>query len=152
MKPIIAIAAAISFAIAGTAPAFAYHLIPESSDFTGSGKTSATKNGITLKCNANFTGNVNRKGVGLITGGSFTGAVGCSSVGLGGLPWKSVATSATKIKIVNVSFTSPIGDCGPGNLVVKLSSGVITFKGKALPGGCTVSGTVTTSPTLSIVP
>ena len=152
MKSTIALTAAMLFAIAGTAPAYAYHLIPEKSDFTGMGKTSATKNGVTLKCNASFSGTVNKKGIGFVTGGSFTGDIGCSSVGLGGLPWKSKAVSATKIKIYNVSFTSPIGDCGPGDLKAKLIDGVIKFKNVALPGNCTVSGNITTAPALSIVP
>jgi hypothetical protein len=154
MKTSIAIAAAglMSFGIVGATPAFAYHLIPEGQSFTGTGKTSATKNGITLACKAKFQGNVDNNGVGSITAGTFSGELGCSSVGLSGLPWKAVAKGATKVTISNVTFTSPIGNCGPGNLVVKLANGVISFKNLPLPGGCTVSGKITTSPTVSIVP
>ena len=46
----------MSFGIAGVTPAAAYHLVPENTDFTGTGKTSATKNGSSLPCKANFTG------------------------------------------------------------------------------------------------
>ena len=149
MKTIIAIVAGLSFGIA--TPAFAWHLSPESTNFTGKGTTSATKNGITLKCTANFTGNVNSTGIGYVTGGTFTGAIGCSSVTLQNLPWKSTAVSATKVKIANVTFSSPIGNCGPGTVPTTLKSGVVRFKGVSLSGGCVVSGSLTTSPTLSIV-
>jgi hypothetical protein len=154
MKKAIAITAAaiMSFGTVCATPAAAYHLIPTSTNFTGTGKTSATKNGITLPCTANFTGKTTAAGVGYITSGSFTGQVGCTSVGLGGLPWKAVAKTATKVVILNVSFTSPIGNCGPGNIPTKLSSGVIKFTNVPLAGGCTVSGSIKTSPTISIVP
>jgi len=154
MKNAIATTAAslMSLMIVGTTPAAAYHLIPVSTDFTGSGTTSATKNGITLKCKAKFQGHTDSNGVGFITGGSFSGQLGCTSVGLGGLPWKSLAKSATKVIINNVSFTSPIGNCGPGNVPVKLVDGIIKFSNVALAGNCTISGKITTSPTLSIVP
>ena len=154
MKKAIAITAAglMSFGTVCATPAAAYHLIPESTTFTGTGKTSATKNGITLPCTANFAGKTTAAGVGYISSGSFTGQVGCSSVGLGGLPWKSVAKSATKVVIYNVSFTSPIGNCGPGNIATKLTNGVIKFTNVPLAGGCTVSGSIKTTPTISIVP
>jgi hypothetical protein len=154
MKKAIAITAAglMSFGTVCATPAAAYHLIPESTNFTGTGKTSATKNGITLPCTANFKGNTNATGAGSITSGAFSGQIGCSSVGLGGLPWKALAKSATKVIIYNVSFTSPIGNCGPGNLTTKLTNGVIKFTNVALAGGCTVSGSIKTTPTISIVP
>jgi hypothetical protein len=154
MKKAIAITAAaiMSFGTVCATPAAAYHLIPESTNFTGTGKTSATKNGITLPCTANFQGHTTATGGGAITSGSFTGQVGCTSVGLGGLPWKALAKGAQKVIIYNVSFTSPIGNCGPGNIPTKLANGVIKFTNVALAGGCTVSGTIKTTPTISIVP
>jgi hypothetical protein len=151
MKTALAIAVAMSFGIAGVTPAAAYHLVPENTDFTGTGKTSATKNGISLPCKANFTGTVDANGVGYVTGGTFTGQVGCSTVKLINLPWKSVAKSATKVKILNVQFSSPIGDCGPGTIPVKVVDGLIKFTTVPLAGGCTVSGKITTTPAISIV-
>jgi hypothetical protein len=155
MKPAIAITAAglLSLGILGTTPAAAYHLSP-AGNFTGDGNTSATKNGISLPCKAHFTGKVNSRGVGYVTGGSFkeNGKIGCVSVRLQNLPWKALAKSATKVKIYNVTFSSPIGNCGPGDLPVHSSGGVITFKAVPLPGGCTVSGKITTTPTVNIVP
>lgn len=153
MKKAIAIAAAglMSFGIVESAYATAYEFRPLNTNFTGSGTTSATKNGVTLKCNAKFTGDVDGQGLGHIKSGSFSGQLGCSSVGLKNLPWKAQAVSKTGGNIYNVTFTSPIGNCGPGTLPVTLQNGVITFNNKSLPGGCTVSGSITTSPKLSIV-
>jgi hypothetical protein len=148
---VIAIAAGLmSFGIVGSAAA--YHLSPENTKFSGTGNTSATKNGITLKCKAKFQGHVDANGIGYVDSGTFSGELGCTSVGLQNTPWKATATAATKATIANVTFTSPIGNCGPGNLATKLVSGVISFANRPLSGGCTVSGKITTSPTVSIVP
>ncbi|HWA90298.1 MAG TPA: hypothetical protein VG889_09705 [Rhizomicrobium sp.] len=154
MKAVLTIAATAALVSFGlSAPAAAYHLTPENSTFTGTGNTSATKNGVTLPCKAKFTGAVDSKGVGSVTSGTFSGQVGCSSVGLSNLPWTAKAKSATKVSILNVTFTSPIGNCGPGTLPVKVSgTGVISFKNVALPGGCTVTGKIKTKPALAIVP
>jgi hypothetical protein len=153
MKASIALAAGLlSLGLVGTTPAAAYHLIPESTNFTGTGNTSATKNGITLACKAKFTGSIDDKGVGAVTGGTFTGDLGCTSVGLSGLPWKATAKKATKGVISGVTFTSPIGNCGPSNLPVKLKNGTISFTNAAVSGGCTISGKIKTNPKVSIVP
>jgi hypothetical protein len=155
MNSTIAFAAAglISLGIVGSTPAAAFHLSP-TGNFTGEGKTSATKNGVTLPCIAHFTGKVTTAGVGYVTSGTFTdnGGIGCTSVKLSHLPWRAVAVNARRARIANVTFTSPIGNCGPGYLPVALKNGVIRFTTVALPGGCTVSGTITTSPKVSIVP
>lgn len=150
-KTLIAAIAGLSFGIAGISPALAWHLIPENQSFTGKGNTSATKSGITLKCTANFTGDVDGTGTGYVTGGSFSGQLGCSGVGLANLPWKSVAVSATSVHIENVTFTSIIGNCGPGVIAASLRSGVISFTNAQLKGNCKISGKITTSPKLSIV-
>src|SRR5580765_7307869 len=98
MKTAIALTAAglMSFGIIAATPAAAYHLIPENTSFKGTGNTSATKSGITLACKANLQGSIDANGVGSVTGGSFTGDLGCTSVGLTGLPWKAVAKKAAK--------------------------------------------------------
>lgn len=152
MKNAIAIASAAILTFATIAPAAAYHLEPKSTSFTGTGNTQATKNGITLKCKATFQGHVDAAGIGWVDSGTFKGQVGCTSVGLGGLPWKSPAKSATKVNILNVSFTSPIGNCGPNTVPVKIIDGKIRFKNVAMAGACTITGVITTNPALSIQP
>jgi hypothetical protein len=154
MKTVIALTAAglMSLGLVAATPAAAYHLIPESTDFTGAGKTSATKSGITLSCKAKFTGSIDDQGVGSITSGSFSGDLGCSSVGLSGLPWKATAKKATTATIFGVTFTSPIGNCGPSDLPVKVKDGVISFKNAEIAGGCTISGKIKTKPAVGIAP
>jgi hypothetical protein len=157
MKLAIAIAAAglASLGIAAT-PAAAYHLSP-SGNFTADGDTSATKNGITLPCHAHFTGNVNDAGVGRITGASFTTNGGppgaCEAVTVSNTPWKAVAKSAKKVTISKVTFSTPIGDCGPSNLPIRVKNdGSINFTAVPMAGSCTVSGNLATTPKLTIVP
>jgi hypothetical protein len=154
MKTAIAIIAAglVSFGIAGNAYAASkYHLEPEGTTFTGTGTTSATKNGVTLQCKAKFQGHVDDTGVGFVDSGTFSGQVGCSTVGLSDLPWQSNALTAKAAQINNVTFTSPIGNCGPGNIKVGIKLGKIKFTNVPLTGGCTVTGAIKTSPALSIV-
>jgi hypothetical protein len=153
MKSGIAIIAAalMSIGIVDTAAASSYELRPLNTSFTGTGTTSATESGVTLNCNAMFAGNVDGQGIGHITSGSFTGELGCTSVGLQGLPWTASAVAKTKATIFKVEFTSPIGNCGPGNLRTTLKGGVITFTNAPLKGSCTVSGSITTSPAVKIV-
>jgi hypothetical protein len=158
MKMAIAIATAglISVGIAG-APAGAYTLGP-AGKFTADGTTSATKGALTLPCNAHLTGIVNRRGVGYVTGATFTdnGAVGCAAVSLSGLWWKAVARTSRRIRVLNAGFNGPGGlTCGPGALPLILKDGVITFTAVPLQstgGDCTVTGNLTTSPTLTIRP
>lgn len=154
MKTAIVLAAAglMSLGTTDIALAAKYHLVPPG-NFTGDGKTSATKNGISLPCIAHFTGRVTAAGVGYVTGGTFKddGGIGCTSVKLSNLPWKSLAVAAAKGKIFNVTFTSPIGNCGPGTIPVAVRNGAIKFTAVALRGGCSVSGSITTTPKLSIV-
>lgn len=156
MKTAIALTAAalVSLGIAGTTPAAAYHLSPSGS-FVGDGTTSATKNGITLPCKAHFTGTVDSNGVGHVTGGSFTdnGATGCKKVKLANLPWGSRVPSATKVIVLKAKFNGPLTlDCGPSNVPTTLKNGVITFTAVPMTGSCSVSGKITTTPKLSIVP
>jgi hypothetical protein len=147
----VAIAGLFSLGVIGTAPAATFHLTPENSKFKGKGNTSAVKSGISLACKAKFTGDVDKNGVGEVTGGTFSGQLGCSSVTLGNLPWTGTVIGKKTLELDNVTFQSPIGDCGPGNIDVKLVNGVISFNAVPLAGGCMVSGRIKTTPQLAIV-
>ena len=71
----------------------------------------------------------------------------------GNLPWKAVAKSAKKIKVLNVTIDAyGTTICGPSTVPVKLATGVISFKLVPMAGNCSVSVHLTTSPSLSIVP
>ena len=148
----IAVASFFSLGIIGAAtPAAALHLSPENTKFKGRGKTSATKDGISLACKAKFTGDVDKSGVGEVTGGNFSGQLGCSTVTLSNLPWAGKVINRKTLELDNVTFQSPIGNCGPGNIDVKLVDGVIKFNAVPLSGGCMISGKIHTNPALSIV-
>jgi hypothetical protein len=149
MNKITAITAVGLVSLAGVAHAFEFS--PEGKTFVATGPTSATLNGITLACTGTIHGKTTKTGIGKVTSGSFTGAAGCSATGLSGLPWTMKATGASTATVFGVTFTSPIGNCGPANLNVNLSGGVVSFTNQPI-GSCTGSGTLTTTPTLSIVP
>ncbi|MBV8800499.1 MAG: hypothetical protein JOY77_10095 [Alphaproteobacteria bacterium] len=152
MKTTIVIAAGlVSLGIVGATPAAAFHLSPPG-DFSADGTTSATKNGITLPCKAHFDGTVNADGVGAVTGGQFTdnGAQGCTLVSLQNLPWEVDATGKKNVLIKNVTFSTPIGSCGPGDVVGKIKNGHLTLVNVSLPPDCQVSADVITTPTVKI--
>jgi hypothetical protein len=154
MKSIIAIAAVglVSFGFASSASAAkaGFKFSPASTKFTATGPTSATLNGTTLACTGKLSGATNKAGAGTVTGGSFTGALGCSSVTFTGTPWKMTATTATTATIAGVEFTTPLGSCGPANLVVTLKAGTFTYNGK-FDQCSNITLTLKTTPTLSIV-
>jgi hypothetical protein len=151
MKSMISIAvvglAALSFA--SSADAFSFS--PTKTRFTATGPVSATLNGATLSCTGKFRISTNKGGKGKVTAVGFSGSQACKTAGAAGLPWALTATGATTAKIVNATFTSPAGNCGPANMPVTVSGGVISFNGAL--GQCSqVSLSLTTTPTISIVP
>jgi hypothetical protein len=153
MKSLIAIAAigVMSFGLAsGASAATKYIFSPASTKFVGTGPTSATLNSVTLACTGSLKGASTAAGAGKVTGGSFTGELGCSSVTFTGTPWKMAATTATTATITGVHFTTPIGSCGPANLVVTLTGGVFSYNG-AFDQCSNIKLTLTTKPTLSII-
>jgi hypothetical protein len=161
MKAIIVLATAgvAALGIAAT-PAAAFHLSPDG-NFTATGDTSATVNGagITLPCHASLTGKV-KSGVGYITGGTFTTSSGppgqCESVTLGNLPWRVTARAATRLRLRNVTFQVAGITCGPSPIATSYKNSKATFTAVPMSGGvgggCSISGSLTISPTLSIVP
>ncbi len=155
MKSIIAIAAlsVATFGLATEASAFKFS--PPSTSFTASGPTSLTANGITLACTSTFTGSTNARGKGKVTGFSASGGLGCTSVVGSNFPWKAKAISATTAKFTGVQVGIPgLGiNCGPGSVTATDNgSGAITFNATLNPGNCMVSGTVQTTPPVTIVP
>jgi hypothetical protein len=150
MKTMMSVAAVGMAALGFTGSADAYKLSPVSTKFTASGPASATLNGVTLTGTGTFNGDVNKKGKGKITKVKFCGKAGCGDVGAAGLPWVMKATGATTATIANATFTSPVGDCGPANLAVTISGGVMSYNGPF--DQCTnVNLSFTTKPAISIV-
>lgn len=153
MKTLTAVAAIALVSFGFTTTASAFKLSPPSTSFTGSGNTSLTKSGITVPCTANFTGSINARGVGKVTGATFTGSATCQAISATGLPWKVAAKTASTAKFSAVSVSTPLGNCGPSALTVgDNGTGLVTFTNQILSGGCSVSGSVQTTPAVTIVP
>ena len=150
MKTMMSIAAAGLVALGFASSADAFKFSPAPTRFTATGPASATLNGATLSGTGTFRGNVNTRGKGKITKVRFCGTGGCTLVGATGLPWTMTATGATTATIANVTFTSPAGNCGPANLLVTVSGGVIGYNG-AFDQCSNVSLSLTVKPAISIV-
>jgi hypothetical protein len=154
MKSIIAIAA-LSVATFGLATqADAFRLSPASTKITIKGPTSLTANGVTLSCTSTFKGKTTAKGKGKITSFSATGETGCTSIVGSNFPWSARATPATNVLISNVAVSIPgLVSCGPGSVNASdNASGQFVFNATLNPGNCMVSGTVQSTPAVTIVP
>ncbi len=153
MKALIA-TAAMSLATLGFATsASAFTFSPSHTKFKATGQVSLTQNGTTLACTANFRGATSATGrEGRIIAANFSGAGGCTAIKANSLPWKVLPTSLSTIKIEQLSLTSPQGLCGPDPVQADLSGGVISFNTTLLPGNCQFSGSLATTPTITIVP
>lgn len=136
------IAVVTTIALAGAA--FAASITPNG-PFVADGNSNLTKSFTSLPCTAHFVGTVT-SGVGSVTSASFTGSSLCASVVATNLPWPVTATSATTGTITGVAVNTPIGNCTPGPLngTFNNTTHVLTVPSQALPGGCTVSATLTT--------
>jgi hypothetical protein len=154
MRVTIATAVVLSVVIAAT-PALAWHFSPSGS-FTADGKISMIKNGSHRPaCNAHLTGTVDDSGIAHFTGGSFTDitTTDCGQLKPANLPWKGVAKRSKRAKVMNVTIdVQGTAYCGPSTVPVTLKSGVIGFAAVPMAGGCSVSGHLSTSPALLIVP
>jgi len=151
MKSLVAIAALGLAATGWVGSADAYKFNPAPLKFTASGPGSATLNGTTINGTVTFKGAVAKSGKAKITAAKFCGVGGCGLIGAGNLPWAMKATSASTATLSNVTLTSSAGDCGPAKLTVSVSGGVISYNGPLAP--CSqISFSVTTKPTISIVP
>jgi hypothetical protein len=153
MKSIIAIVALGATTLGFATQADAFKLSPPSTSFTASGPTSLSAGGATLACTSTFTGHTTAAGVGKITGFSASGQAGCSSI-VATLPWTAKAVTATAIVFSRVAVAIPgLVTCGPGRVRSHdNASGAVTFNATLNPGNCTVSGTVQSSPVITIVP
>ncbi len=148
MKAAIAVGMAV-LAVAGSASA--YKFSPAPARFAATGPASATFMGVTTNGTASLRGVVGKRGKAKIVKATFCGTKGCGTIVATGLPWKMTATGAATATIFNVAITSKAGTCGPANLAVTVSGGVINYNGPL--GQCSQATlSLTTSPTLSIVP
>ena len=133
-------------------PLFAASVSPANTSFSASGSTTLVKSGITVGCTATFVGKTNADGSGAqVTSASFTGGTLCSSISAVGLPWTITAPSTSSATLSGVQVNTPLGGCGPStvNAGWSNSSSTLTLSNAQLSGGCTVTGTLSTTPALN---
>lgn len=150
----IAVAALVSVGLASAASAAQRTYQPANTSFTASGSWTVTGVGHSLACHTVLTGAI-VNGAGSITGASFSGNAACAAVTATGLPWQmlSYGDSGTGINLTHVSLVGPMGGtCGPGRVKGILGvGGKLTIAGAGVPP-CSLSGTLATSPHVSIAP
>lgn len=131
-------------------PAFAFQLSPDG-NFTATGPTLMSANGVTLLCTSTFQINVTN-GVGQVTAASFSGLGICPLLAGQGLPWPMQVPDASSLIINSVRVSAQGISCGPSSVPGTLSNSVFTFNSTLNPGNCQVSGMLTITPPGSIVP
>ncbi|WP_186192256.1 hypothetical protein [Burkholderia gladioli] len=156
------VALAVSSALA--APAFAVTVSradgnpmnPNGEPFSATGGTTLTKGSITANCTATFNGTITTTGIVTITSTSFTGGGLCGLIqgsATSANPWTGQADTATQLTINNAQVSaSLLGTCGPSQVVTAWNNAgsSLTFNNAILTPNCSVTGTVVTSPLLSV--
>lgn len=142
--------ALMTFGLAAQTPAQAFSLNPKGAGFSASGPTTLTQGGVTISCTTTVGGSINAAGVGSIAGAAFAGGGFCPLITAANLPWIVTATGLTTATVSGVEVITPLGVCGPSPISGTLIGGVFTFVGQALAGGCVVSGTLATTPIVTI--
>ena len=155
---IVGAAALVAFGFAAQASAETFTFSPTGTAITVSGPTTLSADGLSVSCTSTFTGSTSSTGAtGTITAATFTGSnTLCAKITAKNLPWTVTPTSATTVSIAEPEVQLVDGiitvTCGPGTLTNQaFSNSVLTLSGTLNPGSCTVSGTLTASPTVTIV-
>jgi hypothetical protein len=143
---------ALALCLAAAVPAVHAASIGPAGAFTASGPTALKNNGIPVLCNATFTGTVFPDGTAQITAASFKGGLICGGIRGAKLPWRVNAPSTREIVLAGVSVTTPLGPCNAAEMRASSDSatGELTFNDAQLAPKCSMTGTLTTTPQLSI--
>jgi hypothetical protein len=149
------VGAALALFVAASTPAFAVTVSP-AGPISLEGATTLVKGAIPLVCTTNLVGSITSTGEVKITSAKFTGQALCSAVTPSGLPWSGQVNSTSGLTLSGVAVTSPLGTCGPSSLTASVAENAaqrettIGFVSQALSGGCTVAGSLTTTPFLTV--
>ncbi|RDV00544.1 hypothetical protein [Trinickia dinghuensis] len=136
-------------------PAFAVTVSP-AGPISLEGATTLVKSLIPLGCTANLVGSITSTGAVSITSAKFTGQALCSAVTAANLPWSGQVNSTTSLTLTGVAVNTPLGNCGPSALNASVAQNTtqrettIGLVDQVLSGGCTVSGSLTTTPFLTV--
>lgn len=159
LKSASVLAAAAALSVAGLAgSASAMPISPAGTNVTLTGNLTLSQT-TTVTCAVTLNGVVNAAGTGVtITGGSFApGSWQCGWLVVPtGFPWTvTPGTGPTRITVVGIAASSIAGSCS-GTITAPWNNGPpssVTFSNASIPGSpnaCTISGTLTSSPTLTI--
>ena len=160
---------ALAWLLALSAPAQAVTVTPPGPGgqpiaFTASGPAVLAKGGLSVSCETVLTGKISADGAVSITGASMRGVSLCSAISAV-FPaqthdWTGNIENTQSLALDNVSVKVNIpvvgGICGPTNIKAALSNHpetkemVITFSNQLLSGGCSISGSLTTTPYLNV--
>lgn len=153
---LIPVGATLALSIAACASAFAVTVSP-AGPINLSGATTLTHSGNTVGCTANLVGQITSTGAIQITAASFRGAALCSGITARNLPWTGQVLSTTNLSLNNVAVGTPLGACGPSSVSASITetpppqpTTIIGLSNQPLSGGCSVSGSLTTTPYLSV--
>jgi len=151
-KITLAASALAVFALAGTANAYSF--TPTKTKFAATGTLMLTALGDTISCKTKLVGKTSSTGKASITSATFSGKSEiCGLITPTDLPWKTTAKTAVKATIMNVAVSGAGQTCGPSNVSITVSSGgAFTFNNATLSGGCSIDGTLQTSPVITITP
>ncbi|WP_323123745.1 hypothetical protein, partial [Burkholderia alba] len=120
---------------------------PNGEPFTATGATNLNK-GVSAACTATFSGTITASGIVQITTATFAGGNLCGAISAV-TPWNGQADTTTQLSINNAAVNVQLlGSCGPSKIVTAFNGtdSSLTFNNATLSGGCTVNGTVNTSP------
>ncbi|WP_176040566.1 activator protein [Burkholderia stabilis] len=162
IRRIASLVAAVVFAAASAAPAFAVTVSrvdgqpmnPNGEPFSASGLTSFGKKALNASCTVTFNGTITPAGIVNITSAQFNGGSWCPLIsGTAGSasPWAGQMDSATQLSINNAQVDIKLfGPCGPSKLTAAWtdSNSSMTFNNAAWAPDCTLAGTLLTSPKL----
>lgn len=156
---LVPIGAAFAWFVAASAPAFAVTVTP-AGPISLSGATALTKSGNAIGCQARLVGTISGTGEVSISSAVFTGANLCSLVTATNLPWTGHVTNASNLTLNNVGVDVAIpvigGQCESTAINATIAQNTkqkettIGLSNQPLSGGCSVSGTLTTTPVINV--
>jgi len=145
---VLSVAAACTVA---SSPTAAFHFIPVNTAFTATGTVGFAQGMVGYVCTLNAKGKVGALGKVKITDVELTGSdKNCAATKPIHLPWKIKATGPSGGNIKKLGFNGPVGECGPDPGAIQVDgSGNWSFD-LLLHPTCIFSGSVTTSPAITI--
>lgn len=136
--------------LAGSAAAATLSPVDQKFHMLGFVSVSAPQLGLT--CNVRIEGRVDANGLARVSYANIKSANGCMKVSFSGLPWKFSATGTGTGKIGKVIIDGPLTACGPRTVPVEISgAGEISFNNVTMPGKCSISGSLQSTPAISTV-